>query len=652
MYHSSKQGGLRSVSSILIMGVLLAALAGCTTSRADVPAPAVAIATLAATEEAAATGVPAPPVATPARLPTATDTPMPATATGLPTPTATTPALVPTATQTVPAASTSATKATAAPIPEGSTANTTTASACGGGGPPADLPDLEAVPRADVAASLTAANRDTLAERPQATLYRIAAALDVDRNLIVGLQNVRLTNTEETALDAVYFRLYANAPRYQEGGIIVEDLQVNGAPAQGTLEVEDTALKVGLPRPLQPGETAEIGLRFTTTVPNSSPAYGIFNVADCVFALYNWHPELAVYEKGGWLLDPAPKEGDLTNTDAANYEVMFAAPPAYTLATTGVEVEATPRGGQILHRYVAALARNFVLVAGDHFEHATQQAGEVTLSSYYLRGAETGGKAVLATAASAVELFDQRFGPYPYTELDVVEVNLGGGAGGMEATGLIMIGSALYDPAHTDPFAGLGAVLPGAEGANILAFTTAHEVAHQWWYGVVGSNALQQPWLDESLTNWSSAFYTDEAAGAEAGKLARDLFIDLPYRMTLMSGDQRLDQPVDSFDQQAYGTIVYGKGALMYAVLRKELGDDRFFAFLRRYYQEQRFDRADGGEWLQTLSQEAGKDMAPFYRKWVEGTSIGQSDLPAGGPLSGLFNGGLDLDRLLPAPGR
>jgi aminopeptidase N len=173
-------------------------------------------------------------------------------------------------------------------------------------------------------------------------------------------------------------------------------------------------------------------------------------------------------------------------------------------------------------------------------------------------------------------------------------------------------------------------------------------VAHQWWYGVVGSDAYLQPWLDESLTNWSSAFFVDEVAGPPAGAMARDVFIALPYRQVLTQGDKRLDQPVDQFSQLEYGAVVYGKGALMYDVLRKQIGDDLFFAFLRRYYEKYRFERADGAGWQQTLADVAGQPVAAaFYQKWVAGTSIGLADLPPGGPMSDMFG---RLDGLLATP--
>lgn len=537
--------------------------------------------------------------------------------------TGTTPTIVPTVTPapaTSPTAEPTTVEPTAATSVEPSAASTAEAAN---------------TPAAKVAAALVGGSSSTLAAQPDATLYGIDATLDPDQHIITGNQTVRLTNTEDTPLNELYFRLYVNAPHYNEGGITVDAVQVNGSAVQTTLEVDDTALKIALPQPLAPGEQAEVAMDFTTTVPRSGGGYGIFNEANGIFTLYNWHPELAVYEEGGWLLNPVTEQGDPTNTDAANYEVVFAAPPDFTVITSGVDGEG-PAGDADAPR-VAALARNFVVVASDRFERATQQAGETLVSSYYLSGSEAGGRKVLDTTVKSLEIFGEAFGPYPYTEMDVAQVDLGGGAAGMEATGLIMIGQDLYSAEGGNPLGDLANTIPGAAGADALVFTTAHEVAHQWWYSVVGSDAYQQPWLDESLTNWSSAYYVDEAVDAEAGQLARDLFLAFGYRSMLPEGDQRLDQPVDQFSEQAYSGIVYGKGALMYDVLRQELGDAKFFEFLQRYYREQQFDRADSDEWLQTLNAVAGKDMTPFYQKWVEGAAITTQDLPPGGPLINLL---------------
>jgi len=150
-----------------------------------------------------------------------------------------------------------------------------------------------------------------------------------------------------------------------------------------------------------------------------------------------------------------------------------------------------------------------------------------------------------------------------------------------------------------------------------------------------------------SLTNWSAAYYVDQTAGAESGQMARDLLIRLPYEMVLQKGDERLDQSVDKYDDDEYTGIVYGKGALMYDVLRKQLGDPHFFDFLHRYLQTYQFRRADRAAWQKTLAEVAGQETATaFYNKWVDGDAVREADLPPGGAMSELFNTPALLDLL------
>ncbi len=512
--------------------------------------------------------------------------------------------------------------------------------------------DMPTGPLPDFGAALAPELRGALAQFPNATTYQINARLDPAARTISGAQVVHVTNTENVALNEIYFRLYPNAAFYNEGNLAVQDVQINGAPAQTALEVDDTALKIALPQPLAPGQQVALSMRFVTTVPTSG-GYGIFRFADGIFSLYNWHPELAVYENGGWLLNPVTAQGDPTNTDASNYSVIFSAPDGYQIVTSGVEAEPTRANGDTTYQIVSTLTRNFVIVASDQFQSATQQVGNVMVNSYYLPKDEQGGKAALQTAASSVDLYSKQFGAYAYPEMDVMEAPLGGGAAGMESTGLIMLGEEYYSPEQANQLRGLETLVPGADKISVLGFITAHETAHQWWYGVIGSDAYKQPWLDESLTNWSAAFYYDKTAGAQAGALARDLFISTPYMATLAQGDEKLDQPVDRFNETEYSAIVYGKGALMYDALRKQIGDEKFFAFLQRYYQQHEFGRVDGQEWEKTLAAVIGQEQADaFYQKWVEGNSIKPADLPPGGPLSQMFGNMGDLNQLVPTPTR
>lgn len=491
----------------------------------------------------------------------------------------------------------------------------------------------------DLGSSLTPAGQALLVTFPGGPEYQINATFDPLLNQINGSMRLRFQNTEPISLTDVYLRLYANASFYNEGGIEVQDVQLDGRAAITRLETNDTALRIVLPQPLEPGQPINLTMRFVTSIPTSGGGYGIFGVSNGVYALYNWFPELAVYENGGWLLNPVDPQGDPTNTDTASYRVAVQVPENFMVVSSGTETSATTSTGTT-YTMISALTRNFVMVISDQFVEISRAVGDTSINSYALAGSEASNQTALDAAAQAITLFNTTFGPYPYQEIDIAEAMLGNGAAGMEATGLIMVGDDYYDQSNARPFAGIGSSLPGSEEFNILEYIVAHEVAHQWWYSTVGSDAYAHPWIDESITNWSSAYYLDQVRGNEVGALARDAMIESTYRAELAQGDTRLDQPVDQFTGQQYEAIVYGKGAIMYDVLRKELGDELFFAFLRQYYTTYQFKRATGDDWKAVLADVAGQERADaFYAKWVEGNSITSNDLPPPGPISSFFSG-------------
>ena len=138
---------------------------------------------------------------------------------------------------------------------------------------------------------------------------------------------------------------------------------------------------------------------------------------------------------------------------------------------------------------------------------------------------------MLEAAASSLATYEKLFGRYPYVDLDVVEAPLVGGAGGVEFSGLVTVASMLYRPALSEGPMGMLAGLLGGAGHDarvkeltdsMLEFVTAHEVAHQWWPGLVGSDSRQHPFQDEALAQWSAVLHIKERYGPERAKLEAD----------------------------------------------------------------------------------------------------------------------------------
>src|SRR5688500_12789130 len=143
---------------------------------------------------------------------------------------------------------------------------------------------------------------------------RMDVAFDPAMGAIGGEMSVTWRNPASQPLGDVWFRLFPNAFYYGEGNLQVADVTAGGAPVIPELALDDTALRVPLPVPVNPGESVEIALTFTSTVPaDSTGSYGIFSrdTGNGSWVLADWYPILAVWEEeDGWALPEATAFGD------------------------------------------------------------------------------------------------------------------------------------------------------------------------------------------------------------------------------------------------------------------------------------------------------------------------------------------------------
>jgi len=437
--------------------------------------------------------------------------------------------------------------------------------------------------------------------------YRIEAAVDPEGALVRGWEVVRYVNNDGTPQDSVYFRLYPNLPGYG-GEMQVSNLRVDGEAVAGSLEVDETALRVPLANPLPAGGEIEIGLDFRVTVPLTvGEGYAQFVYLQDVMALANFYPLIPAYDRencarfgncdGGWNIEYAVPYGDVGFSDTALYEVSVTVPEGWTVAASGSTVgrETAPEG-QVTWHLVSGPMRDFNLVLSPRFEVLTEAVGDVLVNSYYLPEDAAGGQRALRWAADSLALFDQRFGPYPFAEFDVVATPTT--AGGIEYPGLIVMPIRSYD-----------------EEGGFFQLATIHEVAHQGWDSLVGNDQQDEPWLDEALAQYSTALYYElRLGGEEAGTGMFD-----PWYEGVRGTDQDgpLNLPVAAYTEPQYGPLVYGKGPLFFHALRQEVGDELFWAILQAYFDAYRYGIASGPDFLALAEQVSGENLGTLYEEWV-----------------------------------
>ncbi|MGH2537321.1 MAG: M1 family aminopeptidase, partial [Candidatus Promineifilaceae bacterium] len=254
--------------------------------------------------------------------------------------------------------------------------------------------------------------------------------------------------------------------------------------------------------------------------------------------------------------------------------------------------------------FAAGPARDFYLASSAGYVSATAAVGPTTINAYAPAGFEARNEVALASAAVALEVYNRRFGPYPYTELDAVAVqNL---ALGVEYPGVIVMNSRLYDPAESF----------GATPAEVLLDSVVgHEVAHQWFYSLVGNDQPDEPWLDESLTQYATYLYFLDAHGPAAGAGYRNSF--LGRWQSVEQAEIPIGLPAGAYEGNAYSAIVYGRGPLFFEALSEAMGGPAFDAFLRAYVAEHSWGHASGASLQATAEASCACDLDTLFAAWV-----------------------------------
>ena len=242
---------------------------------------------------------------------------------------------------------------------------------------------------------------------------------------------------------------------------------------------------------------------------------------------------IARHQGDNWELDESTI-GDIGPDELSHVRMHVELPSIYRVAASGVVTREEEAGTRRRLDIAAGCMRDFALLASPLFTSADKLVedplGGVKVRSYFRTSDRKIGEKVLDVASWSLADFQRRFGPYPYKELDLVEEALIGGAGGVEFAGLATVASMFYKPSGSpgggSPLETIVGMLMGNDGPMKLAaaeFTTAHEVGHQWWHGIVGCDSRKHPWQDEALAQFSAILYSEDRYGAQRAKRDGDM---------------------------------------------------------------------------------------------------------------------------------
>lgn len=450
--------------------------------------------------------------------------------------------------------------------------------------------------------------------------YFISAHLDTQTHIIKATEKITYINGYQHVLDTIYFHFWANAYAdnttfFAKQKIAMGDLdfqfatenEKGGYEKITTLEngkINSTIFphdqkEIGflvLKQPLQPNDTVEIGFDFELKMPLIFSRMGRYEKQ---YALTQWFPKTAVYENKKWITFPYADIGEFYS-DFAHFNVDLTVPSDYLVAGTGdlLFENTTNEKGTKTYYFQAEKVHDFALFALNGYEVLTDTLQlphkQVLIKSYFEKNQKYHQKS-LSMLKNAVTFYNNNVGEYPWNTCQVVCGPLEAG-GGMEYPTITIV----------SPL--------GSESA--LARVIAHEVGHNWFYGILATNERYYPWMDEGINSYyEQAFMAQYYPSSSLNPLTfeGDLFNLYTLQGTMVAGkDQPCSLAATDYTSENYGKSVYNKTAIVLKYLEQLLGKSIFDSCMHVYFKKFAFKHPKPEDFLNIFDSITQKPCSNF----------------------------------------
>lgn len=411
--------------------------------------------------------------------------------------------------------------------------------------------------------------------------YTLIVDLDYGGHHLDVLETITYPNQTGSALGSL---ILAVEPNRALGLFQLNQLVVDGEDSQN-YTLGDGWLEIFLERPLEAGESIILQMQYDLLFP--------WNGATQVYGYNNWHlnavdwyPFIVPFRADeGWLAYDPTNVGEHLVMDTVNFDVIIQPNDVndeLVIAASSPGVKEDDG-----YHYRLEKARTFVFSVSKGYTVSSESADGVTVSSYYATGSEAAGKAILDATVKAIQVYSQVYAPYPHESISIVETYY---PDGMEYDGLFFLSKNFYDEYD-------GGML------NNLVMIGIHEVAHQWWFGLVGNNQAMEPWLDEALATYTEHIFYENVSPGLVGYWWN-------FRVNDFQPTGKIDISIyqgGSF--RTYTNAVYLRGAKFMENLRTRMGNADFFAFLSDYANQMSFKIATADDFFRILYEHTDADI-------------------------------------------
>ncbi|WP_085994208.1 M1 family metallopeptidase [Oceanobacillus senegalensis] len=348
--------------------------------------------------------------------------------------------------------------------------------------------------------------------------------------------------------------------------------------------LEKDTLSIPLPKELEPGEGARVHFDYEFTLPEGGLR---FTKSNDNYHLAQFYPMVATYRSNQWNKKDYRFRGETYHTGFSDFKVSYEIPEGYTIVSTGEDDEYPSKTdgtfdvNDVKEVFIAILKEPMVI---------QKQEGDVNIRVFGFEDKEDFYSEISDVAAGALHYFQEIIGPYPFKQLDIVLDGLG-----MEYPGIVTANS-IYESGPVNP--------------EVLKYIVVHELAHQWFYGIISNDPYNDAWLDEGFANFVTGLYNLTSNDQE-----------IPYEsMEEQLGSLEsipVNLPLDQYDRHM-SSYIYSKSSIMlFKIFENRGGIEEAENYLKVYYDNYKYKEVDTQEFVRFTKKYFSLTDDFFFKEWL-----------------------------------
>lgn len=443
-------------------------------------------------------------------------------------------------------------------------------------------------PTDNVTATPEPGNNPQISYVIDARLDYFAKQLEVDQ--VITIEGI-LAGIPEMALVVEPNRYY--------NGFTLHSLEVDRVEVT-QYSLDGNQLRFDLPEGAQTTGSGVIHLTYSLSLPQIPPPSDLykpqpFGYTDRQVNLVDWYAIVPPLDEAkAWIIHEPPIFGEAMVYPVANFDIALTA----EYFDLPLVVAASSMAEQNENRYTFSMpsARTFAISISPYYQTVEREIDGISVTAYAFEEYDEQNSAVLQNAAEALALFTEKYGRLPIKSVSIVQADF---LDGMEYNGLYFLSKGFYD-------------LYDGTVKGYLTLIAVHEMAHQWWFSVVGSDQALEPWLDEGLATFAELEYIERYHP----NLEEWWWF---YRVNVYEPEGYINQSIyDYRSYTAYRNAVYLRGAAFLADLRTEIGEAAFDRGMRKYYQDNYLKIAHEKDFFDAMKAESNGPSEALMNRYLD----------------------------------